>query len=87
MSMSTLIIKYCTAGLPSIAPQVPDAADCTILTHNILTKAFHLLLLLCLLRLDAMRLAVVVYSQSDVELDQLFLILSQHPLFASINFN
>jgi len=49
--MDTLIIRYCTVGLPSIFPQAPDAADRTILTHNIFTKAsnpLHFLILLLL---------------------------------------
>lgn len=77
--MDVLIIRYCTAGLPSISPQVPDAAYRTILTHNILTKALNPLPILILLLLYAMRPAVVIDPQSDVELDQLFLVLSQHP--------
>lgn len=76
--MNTFIIRYCTAGLPSISPQAHDAADRTILTHNIRTKASNPLPLLILLLLYAMRLAVVIDPQSDVELDQFFLILSQH---------
>lgn len=74
----TLIIRYCTEELPSISPQSTDAADRTILTSNILTKTSDPVPFLTLFLLYAMWLAVVINPQCNVELDQLFLVLSKH---------